>query len=259
MSDVINLPARLAAPGTAFTAWIGIPDPIVAATLARESFDAVTLDMQHSAMDFQGVVRAIPAVAAAGKPAIARIPVGEFQTASRLLDAGAAAIIAPMINSVADARAFASFMKFPPIGERSWGPHGALAISGLAPQAYFAEANARSLAIAMIETRAALAVVDDILAVSGIDGVFVGPSDLSIALSDGAALDPGSKGVDEAIDHVLARARARGKFICVYANDPGHAAHLARKGVDLVAAASDAALLRLAAKQALATARGEAV
>lgn len=258
MSVLTNFADRLAAPGTLFTAWVGTPEPVVAATLAREAFNAVTLDMQHGAVDFLAAVRAIPAVVTAGKPAIVRIPVGEFATASRLLDAGASAIIAPMINSAADARAFAAHVKFPPLGERSWGPHAALALSGLEPPRYFAEANRFSLAIAMIETRAALAVVDDILDVAGIDGVFVGPSDLSIALSDGAALDPNGAGVDEAVDHVLARARARGKLMCIYAGNAERAASYAAKGIDLVALGSDMTLLKLGAQQALATARGKA-
>ena len=85
-----------------------------------------------------------------------------------------------MINSVEDARLFVSFTKFPPLGERSWGPARALALTGLSPQDYFKQANDFSLIVAMIETREAIAAVDDILAVPGIDGVFVGPSDLSI-------------------------------------------------------------------------------
>jgi 4-hydroxy-2-oxoheptanedioate aldolase len=105
---------------------------MVAGLLAREGFDAVTLDMQHGFIDFGVAMRAIPLIVAAGKPGIVRIPVGEFATASRLLDAGATGIIAPMINTVEDARRLAAFTKFPPVGERSWGPAGALALTGLA-------------------------------------------------------------------------------------------------------------------------------
>src|ERR671916_3408749 len=110
----------------AITAWCGLPDPTVCGVLARENFDAITIDMQHGAIDFAATIRAIPLVAAAGKPALVRIPVGEFATASRLLDAGASAVIAPMINSVEDARRFGSFVKYSPLGQRSWGPHAAV-------------------------------------------------------------------------------------------------------------------------------------
>ena len=170
-------------------------EPAVAESLAREAFDAVVLDMQHGAIDFAGAQRAILSVALVGKPTIARAPIGEFALASRLLDAGAAGILAPMINSGDDARRLVEFVKFPPLGQRSWGPRTALSLSGLEPSAYLKAANAMTQAIAMIETRAALDALDDILRVEGLDGVFVGPSDLSIALSDGRGVEPRGKAV----------------------------------------------------------------
>jgi 4-hydroxy-2-oxoheptanedioate aldolase len=176
---------RLRGGSPALAAWCGMSEPAIPALLAREAFDAVVLDLQHGAIDFAAALRAVPLVAAAGKPAMVRVPVGEFATASRFLDAGASGVIAPMINTIEDARRFASFMKFPPTGERSWGPHGALALSGLTPGDYFQTANGLSVSFAMVETREALAIIDDIMAVPGIDGIFIGPSDLSIALSQG--------------------------------------------------------------------------
>ena len=121
-----KLAARLAGDGQALCAWVSVNEPAVAEWLAREAFDAVVLDMQHGAIDFAGAARAILSVALAGKPAIARVPIGEFALASRLLDAGAAGILAPMINSGDDARRLVEFVKFPPLGQRSWGPRAAL-------------------------------------------------------------------------------------------------------------------------------------
>lgn len=256
MSSVAALAALFRRGEPAVTAWCGLPDPTVCGMLAREGFDAVTIDLQHGAIDFSAALRAIPLVAAAGKPAIVRIPVGEFATASRLLDGGASAVIAPMINTVADARRFASFVKFPPEGDRSWGPHAALTLTGLASRDYFRGANPFSLAIAMIETREALGIVDDILAVPTIDAIFVGPSDLSITLGNGAGLNPTGAEVEAALDHALARAKAAGKPICVYAPSPERGGELMRMGFDLVAIGSDAALLRAGAQGALKAARG---
>lgn len=252
-----SLPDRLKGGKPLFSAWCSLPDPAVAGLLAREDFDAVALDLQHGAGDLAGVLRTLPLVAAAGKPALVRIPVGDFGGASRLLDAGAAGVIAPMINTLDDARRFAASMKYPPIGERSWGPHGALVLSGLAADTYFRQANGLSLAFAMVETREALGIIDEILAVPGIDGVFMGPSDLSIALSQGRALDPDGQEVERALDHALARIRAAGKVAAVYALSASRAAELARRRFDLVAVASDVALLRAGAQAALSVARGE--
>jgi 4-hydroxy-2-oxoheptanedioate aldolase len=107
----------------------------------------------------------------------------------------------------------------------------------------------------MIETREALGIVDDILAVPTVDAIFVGPSDLSIALSGGAAFNPASAEVAAALDHVLKRGRAAGKPVLVYAPNPERGAELMRMGFDLVAIGSDTALLRAGAQAALRTAR----
>ena len=199
MSDAVvgKLAAGLRAEAPLFCAWVVMNEPAVAEALAREAFDAVVLDLQHGMLDFVGASRAILSVALAGKPTIVRAPVGEFSLASRLLDAGAAGVIAPMVNSREDARRLAAFTKFPPLGERSWGPRAVLPLSGLEGPAYLGAANAMTQTIAMIETRAALDALDDILEVEGVDGVFIGPSDLSIALNDGAQSRAARRGADE--------------------------------------------------------------
>lgn len=237
------------------SAWCGMPEPLIAELLVREGFDTAVLDMQHGAYDIANAMRAIAGVALAGKPAIVRIAVGDFATASRLLDSGAAGIIAPMINSVEDAQAFAAFCKFPPMGNRSWGPHRAISLTGMDHPAYLAKANSIQLAIAMIETREALAALDDILAVPGIDGVFVGPSDLSIALSHGAAVNPAHPDVDAALTRVAARARAHGKFAGVFTFAAAKAKEMSGRGFALCSVATDQIMLRAAAKAELAAAR----
>lgn len=255
MSSIPSLPGRFRQGTPALTAWCGIPEPAVAGVLAREAYDAVTLDMQHGLYDFDAVARAIPLIAVAGKPAIARIPVGEFQTASKLLDAGASGIIAPMINSVEDARRFAAFTKYPPVGERSWGPAAALMLTGLEPAAYLKQANDVSLTFAMIETREALAAIDDILAVPGIDAIFLGPSDLSITLSRGETLAVASPEVETALVHAQARAKAAGKMAAIYAATGERAAEFVKRGFSLIAVGGDTACLRLGAQAALGAAR----
>jgi 4-hydroxy-2-oxoheptanedioate aldolase len=253
---VIGKLARgLAARSGVLSAWIGVNDAAVADALARESFDAVTLDMQHGGVDFVGAARSILAVALAGKPTIARIPVGDFAGASRLADAGAAAVIAPMINSAEDARRFAEFMKFPPLGRRSWGPRAALALTGLIGPAYLHSANAMTLAIAMIETREALEALDDILTTPGIDGVFVGPSDLSIALNRGAVVDPHGADVEAALSRIAERAHAHGKFAGLFCLDGARAKAALARGFGLCSVSTDLILLRAAARLELAAAR----
>lgn len=236
----MSLRERLQADETLFTAWSAIPDPLVGEFLARAGFDAVTLDMQHGCHSTESVMRGIAAVALAGKPAIVRVPVGRFDIASRALDFGAAAVIAPMVNSLADARAFAAFMKFPPLGERSWGPTRVLGLRGQKDmQAFLRSANRETLAIAMIETRAALAALDEILGLEGIDGIFVGPSDFSIALSDGGRVDPNEKAMLTTAGEVAARARGASKIACTLAITADAAHRFRDMGFRLIALGND--------------------
>lgn len=162
-----------------------------------------------------------------------------------------------MINSRADAERFAAFAKFPPVGERSWGPRAALPLSGLDLQGYLQSANRLTQAIAMIETREALEALDDILGVAGIDGVFIGPADLSIALNKGARWDPRGAAVLEASGRVVAQARAHGKFAGMFCYDGVDAAAMAALGFKLCSVGSDATFLSAAARAELAAARGE--
>ena len=186
MSEAVvgKLSDVLAAETPVFCAWVVMNEPAVAEALAREAFDAVVLDISTGRSTS-------PAPRAPSSPSRSptsrrscgfRSAVSPGELATR---AGVAGIIAPMINSRDDAERFVAFTKFPPLGERSWGPRAVLSLSGLDGPAYLGAANAMTQTIAMIETRAALDGLDGILGVKGVDGVFIGPSNLSIALSGG--------------------------------------------------------------------------
>jgi 4-hydroxy-2-oxoheptanedioate aldolase len=252
-----HVAAKISSGAPVHVAWLGIAEPVIADIFAREGYDAVVLDGQHGLFDDSAMARGFAVVSSIGVPVIGRIPVGNFAMAARLLDLGAAGVIAPMINSVDDAKQLVAFTKFPPVGERSWGPARALALTGLTPQEYFKQANDFSLIVAMIETRQAIAAVDDILAVRGLDGVFVGPSDLSITLTNGATFDPASAEVEGAFKHVLARAKAAGKFCGAFGITAARAHALAKQGFQLITVSGDFAIIKEAAKNALAVARGK--
>lgn len=251
-----TLAARLRAGETLLTGWSAIPEALVAETCARAGFDAVTLDMQHGFQGVESILRGIGAVRLGGVPAIVRIPVGDFAFASRALDMGASAVIAPMINSLEDARAFAQAMKFPPVGGRSWGPNRVLTLDGAAsPQAYLESANADTLALAMVETRQAVDVLGQILDVDGIDGVFVGPADFSIAWTGGETVDPTHEDMMEAIADIAARTRQAGKIAATLAMDGAMAKRYAAMGFGLIALNSDVGYLTAGAKALIASAR----
>ncbi|HEY1474253.1 MAG TPA: aldolase/citrate lyase family protein [Pseudolabrys sp.] len=239
------LARRLRAGDTVYAAWCMLAAPIVAETVAREGFSAVVLDSQHGLWDTASVIAGIGALAHAGATPVVRVPLNDFAFVSRALDFGAEAIIAPMINSAADARAFASVAKFPPLGERSWGPQRAMTLQGkTATVDYLREANDGTLTLAMIETPAALAAVDAIAATPGIDALFIGPYDLSTALSGGTAQDVQAPAVERAIDQICAAAKKAGKIPGIYCRDAERALAMAKRGFRFVTVGSDQGFLR---------------
>jgi 4-hydroxy-2-oxoheptanedioate aldolase len=252
-----SLANRLRNGDTVFSGWCGLPYPIVAETIGRDGFPAVTLDSQHGMWDLSAILNGIAAVRQGGAAPIVRVPVGDFATVSRVLDFGAEGIIAPMINTPADARALAAAAKYPPVGERSWGPHRATTLAGIADQSvYLREANDHVVTLAMIETRTALKNLDAITETPGVDGLFLGPSDLSIALSDGKNLDPLSKEVDRELDRIVVAAQRAKKIPGAYCHSAERAAALAKRGVRFLAVMSDLGMLRAGITAAMKVLKG---
>lgn len=184
-----DLRERLASGGPFLFSWMSTPSPELAGQVARLPLDGVCLDLQHGMIGFPDAMRMIAAINAAGRPAIVRSLWNDPATAGQAFDAGACCVIAPMVNSRAQAEALVRAAKYPPMGGRSWGGYTALQASGLSPSEYLRESNRMTMAFAMIETVEALANLDEIAATPGLDGLFVGPSDLSITLSRGARID----------------------------------------------------------------------
>ena len=245
MTTPFSLARRLKAGETVFTGWCPLPYPIVAETLAREGFVAVTIDQQHGLWDTAATVTGIAAIRQGGAAPIVRIPLNGFAVASRVLDFGAEGVIAPMINTAEDARAFVAAAKYPPIGERSWGPHRAMTLAGVPDmKTYLREANDLVVTIAMIETRTALTNLDAIAGTEGIDALFVGPSDLSIALTDGAEVEPHSALVERELDRVVAAAQKHKKIPGLYCANAERALFAAKRGFRFCAVGSDLGFLR---------------
>lgn len=240
MAKSYTLAQTLRSGETTFLGWVGNPDPLVVETIARSKFGAVNLDMQHGWHSPESIMNGVRSVVLANKAAVVRIPVGDFAFASRALDMGAEAIIAPMINTVADAQALVDATKYPPLGKRSWGPVRGMTLGGFKSGTdYLAWTRDNVLALAMIETVEAIANLDAILSVPGIDGVFVGPSDLSLTLSEGALIDGLSPTINPAVSQILARAKAHGKIAAMFGINSAHAKSLAAEGYQLIAVGTD--------------------
>ncbi|MXN63770.1 hydroxyacid aldolase [Stappia sp. GBMRC 2046] len=240
----MSLASRLRAGETVVTAWSSLAAPILSELMAHSGYEAIALDMQHGLHDIASVRDAIASIIAGGAHPAVRVAVDDFATASRVLDFGAEAVIMPMVNSAEDALALVAATKFPPLGARSWAPHQAarrLGYDGLAD--YTGRANEETLAFAMVETPTALAALDDICEVEGLDGIYVGPSDLSFTLSEGDSVDPTGKRAMEVSAEIAARVTSKGKIAAIYCMTPEHAKAAIGMGYRYVTLGSDQAFI----------------
>lgn len=240
---------RLRGGETVFCGWSALTDPLAAEAIARTGFDAVCLDMQHGFHDFTSLRDGLTGIVAAGAAPVLRVPYGGFADIGRGLDLGFEAVICPMVDSEEDARRFVRAAKFPPLGGRSWGPARAMMLTGGDAAEFLRGANRRVVAFAMIETREALDSLDHILSVEGVDGVFVGPNDLSISLADGSAIGACVQGLCESMAAIAERARAHGRIAGAFALTREDALRYAATGYRFIATGPDLQLLATAAAE----------
>ncbi|MCP2327666.1 4-hydroxy-2-oxoheptanedioate aldolase [Hamadaea flava] len=234
---------RLRAGGPAYGVWLSLPSPAAARQLARVGADFLVVDAEHGPMGAETMTAMVAAIADAGGCAVVRIAENTTENVKRALDAGAAAVIGPMIDTPEEAAALVAAAKFPPIGRRSLGSAWAgLAFDTTLP-GYFAEANTKTLVIAQIESATALSNVEAIAAVPGLDGLFVGPVDLAVSLGlTPAPENPELAGPLAAIRQAAARHRLP---VGIYCSDSRAAIDRVQSGFQFVNVASDlAALLR---------------
>ena len=186
---------------TALGAWISLRDPLVAEVAGSAGFDYVCIDMQHGLSDLAQTMVALHAMAGGSAVPVVRVPWNEPGIIGRVLDAGALGVIIPMVNTPDDARRAVEACRYAPAGARSFGPLTAGARYG---GGYATAANDTVACIPMIETRGAVESVDDILAVPGIDAVYIGPADLSLTYGLAPGLDNPADEFQSALKTVVA-------------------------------------------------------
>ena len=234
-----------------FGAWLSIPSSYAAEVVAHQAFDWVCIDMQHGVIDYQMAVTMLQAISTTETTPIVRVPWNDTSIIGRILDAGAMGVIVPMVNSVDEARAAVSACRYAPIGVRSYGPTRAALYAGAD---YFDHANDEVACIPMIETRQALAQLDDILAVPGIDAVYVGPADMSITLGLPPRMDNGGE-FEAARLRIAEACAAHGVTGGIHANASLAARHVA-SGYRMVTVYHDVAALATSAAADLKAVRG---
>lgn len=241
-----------AAKQTAIGGWCAIPDSYCAELMGHSGYDTVVVDLQHGPLYLDAAVPMLQALSSTDAVPMARCSANSFGEINKLLDAGAYGIVCPMIDSADDARALVSACRYPPAGTRSFGPTRGFLHGG--PD-YFAHANDTILVWAMIETPKGLANLEEICAVPGLDGIFVGPSDLSLALGVCPSPKWRQPPLSDALARVLAAAHRAGRLAGIFCVSVEFAIEMRQMGFDFVVHANDASILREAAQAGVAAIR----
>lgn len=239
----------------ALNGWLSIGNAFTAEIMAAQGYDSVTIDAQHGALDQGAVLPMLQAMRASGVTPMVRVPWREPGAIMKALDAGAQGIICPMVNSAAEAAEFVSYTRYPPVGQRSYGPtRAAIAYGG-----YGTAANDQVLALAMIETAEGMARLDEIAATPGLDGIYVGPADLTLGTQQGRlapAFDREEAEMIALIRQILDACQRIGIRACIHCGTAAYAARAIGWGFDLTTVSGDSRLLAAGASASVAEWRG---
>lgn len=238
-----TLKAKWAAGEATINGWCSIGSPFSAEIMAAQGYDSVSVDLQHGALDYSHALPMIQAMRASGVVPMARVPWLEPGVIMKMLDGGAYGIICPMVNNAEEAARFVSYLRYPPLGQRSFGP---TRVSFAAGSGYYDGANAGILAFAMIETADGMKNLDAIAATPGLDGLYVGPADLTIGVT-GGRLPPGFDREEpemiEALQAIAAAAKKAGIASALHCGTPEYAARAASWGFNMLTVSSDVRLM----------------
>ena len=235
--------------------WLSVSSPFTAEIMAAQGYGSLTIDLQHGLVGYEAATTMLQAMRASGVTPMVRVPWLDAGAIMKSLDAGAFGVICPMVNNREEAKRFVSYMRYPPHGTRSFGP---TRVSFSAGADYGEHADREVLAFAMIETREAYEKLDEIVSTPGLDGVYIGPADLTLGLAGRkypTGFDREEPEMVEAIRTILAKAHGAGIRAALHCGTPAYAAKAIGWGFDLVTVGSDARLLAAAAQASMASVR----
>ncbi len=227
--------------------WASIGSTFSAEMLGHAGFDCVTVDMQHGLTSDANALQMIQAISATPAVPMVRVRWNDPASIMRLLDFGAMGVICPMINTSQDTQNFVQACRYEPRGFRSFGPIRA----AVKYPNYFQKANDAIVTLAMIETKQACDDLEQILAVYELDGIFVGPNDLGIALGYGAILDQDHQEFDEIIENIAKAAKRFDKWTGIFCGSASGAKKRIAQGYQYVVVGNDNIYLKNASKQAI--------
>ncbi len=245
-----SLPELWADGGITFGGWMTLASSVASETAARVGFDYVCCDLQHGVVDYQESIAMMQGTLLGGSNPVCRVPWNEPGIIGKLLDGGSTGIIAPMVNTRAEAEAMVRACRYAPAGSRSYGP----VVSGMREKDYF-EGSKNVAVIPMIETVEAIRNLDEILSTPGITAIYVGPADLSVTLG----LPPGNNDdrteFTDALKTIVAGCRKHGVVAGIHST--GALAPIrVEMGFQMITVAGDLLAMRTKMSEELAQARG---
>lgn len=243
-----NVRTRLAASQTIINGWLSIGSAYSAEGVGHSGVHAVTVDLQHGMLGFSDALAMMQAISATPATPMVRVPSLDPAQIMHLLDAGAYGIICPMISTPEQTKTLVDACRYPPIGNRSFGPSRGLLYGGAD---YVAQANETVMAIPMIETAEAVDRIEEILDVDGVDMIYLGPNDLAFAL-DGHVGHPRPQS-EAALGHVLVAATRRGIPVGIFCSSGEEARMRVEQGFQLVTPGNDFAHLSRSMRTAVQT------
>ncbi len=234
---------------SAINGWLQIPNSFTAELMANQNWDSLTLDMQHGVIDYSNAVGMLQAISTTDVVPMARVNWNEPGQIMKILDAGAFGIICPMVSNRKEAENFVKACMYPPKGYRSYGPIRGLIYGG---SDYADEANTEILKFAMIETKESLDNLDEIMKTEDLDGIYIGPADLSLAIGEKPSFDkPEGDPVYDVIMRILEHAKKNKIIAGIQNGQPEYAEKMIKKGFQLVTIGSDQRYMTAASKSAL--------
>ena len=231
---------------SAVNGWLQIPNSFTAELMANQNWDSLTLDMQHGVIDYPNAVGMLQAISTTNVVPMARVNWNEPGQIMKILDAGCYGIICPMVSNKEEAERFVQACMYPPRGYRSFGPVRGLIYGG---SDYAKHANDEMLKIAMIETKESLEKLDEIMSTPGIDGIYIGPADLSLAIGEEPGFDKAenSKAYSEIL-RILENTKKNNIFAGIHNGTPEYAQKMIDKGFNFVTIGADQRALSAGAK-----------
>ena len=229
--------------------WLAIPSSFSAEVMANQGWDSVTIDMQHGLIDYSNAVNMLQAISTTNTMPLARVNWNEPGQIMKILDAGSYGVICPMVSNRKEAENFVQACQYPPKGYRSFGPIRASIYGG---SDYAKNANEEILKLAMIETKEALEKLDEILDTPNLDGVYIGPADLSLAVGEEPGFDrPENTKAYKEILRILESAKKRNLLAGLHNGTAEYASKMIKKGFNLVTVGSDSRYITSGAKSDL--------